>query len=130
LLGFKHVKSNYAGKALLDILVSVLQYYNIRDRVLLITINNASNNNTLLNTLNQELKKSVDEIFSTDIIRIPCLAHVIQLCVKVLMKTLKIDPKDESKKAGPVNDKPTKNIDKAREIRKTLAKVCHDQYNN
>jgi hypothetical protein len=46
--------------------------------------------------------------------------------VKVLIKTLKIDPKDESKEAGPANDKPTKNIDKAREIRKALAKICHD----
>jgi hypothetical protein len=130
LLGFEHVKGSHAGKALSDILVSVLQCYNIRDRVLSITTDNASNNNTLLNALNQELKKSVDEIFSTDIIRIPCLAHVIQLCVKALMEALKIDPKDESKEAGPANDKPTEDIDKARGIGKALAKVCHDQYNN
>jgi hypothetical protein len=94
--------------------------------VLLITIDNASNNNTLLNVLNQELKKSVNEIFSTDIIRIPCLAHVIQLCVKILIKVLKIDSKDESKETEPTNDKLIKNIDKAREIGKTLAKICHD----
>jgi hypothetical protein len=98
--------------------------------VLLIIIDNASNNNTLLNALNQELKKSVDEIFSTDIIRILCLAHVIQLCVKALMEVLKIDPKDESKEAGPANDKSIEDIDKARGIGKALAKVCYDQYNN
>jgi hypothetical protein len=50
--------------------------------------------------------------------------------VKVLIKTLKIDPKDESKKAEPANDKLTENIDKAREIGKALAKIYHDQYNN
>jgi hypothetical protein len=46
--------------------------------------------------------------------------------VKVLIEILKIDPKNESKEAGPANDKFTENIDKAREIRKVLAKVCHD----
>jgi hypothetical protein len=50
--------------------------------------------------------------------------------VKTLIKILKIDPKDESKKAEPVNNKFTKNIDKARKIGKALAKVYHDQYNN
>jgi hypothetical protein len=45
--------------------------------VLLIIIDNAFNNNTLLNVLNQKLKKSVNEIFSTDIIRILYLAHVL-----------------------------------------------------
>jgi hypothetical protein len=50
--------------------------------------------------------------------------------VKALMKALKIDPKNESKKIGPANDKLTENIDKTREIRKTLAKIYHDQYNN
>jgi hypothetical protein len=46
--------------------------------------------------------------------------------VKILIKVLKIDLKDESKKAGPANDKLTKNIDKAREIGKALAKICYD----
>jgi hypothetical protein len=126
LLGFKYVKNNYAGKTLLDILIFILQCYNIRNRILLIITDNASNNNTLLNALNQKLKKSVNEIFSIDIIRISCLAHVIQFCVKILIEILKIDPKDESKEAGPANDKFIKNIDKARKIRKALAKICHD----
>ena len=94
--------------------------------MLSITIDNASNNNTLLNALNQELKRCVDKIFSTDIIRIPCLVYVIQLCVKALIEILKINPKNEIKETESANDKPTKNIDKAREIRKALAKIYHD----
>jgi hypothetical protein len=46
--------------------------------------------------------------------------------VKVLIKILKIDPKNESKEAGPVNDKFIENIDKARGIRKALAKIYYD----
>jgi hypothetical protein len=46
--------------------------------------------------------------------------------VKALIKILKINPKDESKEAGPTNDKFTENIDKARGIRKILAKVYYD----
>jgi hypothetical protein len=42
------------------------------------------------------------------------------------METLKIDPKNESKKAGPANDKSTKNIDKTRRIRKALIKIYYD----
>jgi len=71
------MKDSHAGKTFLNILVFILQYYNIRDRVLSITTDNAFNNDTLLNVLNQKLKKSVNEIFSIDIIRIPYLAHVI-----------------------------------------------------
>jgi hypothetical protein len=77
LLEFKHVKDNYTGKIFSDILISILKSYNIRGRVFLIITNNASNNNTLLNALNQKLKKSVNDIFSTDIIRIPYLVYVI-----------------------------------------------------
>jgi hypothetical protein len=46
--------------------------------------------------------------------------------VKALIEALKIDLKNENKKTGPVNDKLTKNIDKTREIKKALAKICHD----
>jgi hypothetical protein len=46
--------------------------------------------------------------------------------VKILIEILKIDPKNESKEAEPANNKFIKNIDKAREIGKALAKVCHD----
>jgi hypothetical protein len=46
--------------------------------------------------------------------------------VKALIKILKINLKDENKKAEPANDKPIKNIDKAREIGKVLAKIYYD----
>jgi hypothetical protein len=46
--------------------------------------------------------------------------------VKALMKTLKINSKNESKEAGPANDKSTKDIDKARGIGKALAKIYYD----
>jgi hypothetical protein len=46
--------------------------------------------------------------------------------VKILIEILKINPKNENKKAGPANDKFIKNIDKAREIGKALVKVYYD----
>jgi hypothetical protein len=42
------------------------------------------------------------------------------------MEALKIDPKDENKKAGPANDKFIKDINKARGIGKALIKICYD----
>jgi hypothetical protein len=46
--------------------------------------------------------------------------------VKALIKVLKIDPKDESKKTKPTNNKSIKDIDKARGIRKALTKIYYD----
>jgi hypothetical protein len=50
--------------------------------------------------------------------------------VKILIETLKINPKNEIKETEPANNKFIKNIDKARGIGKALIKICHDQYNN
>ena len=46
--------------------------------------------------------------------------------MKALIETLKINPKNEIKKTEPANDKFTEDIDKAREIKKALAKIYHD----
>ena len=126
LLGFEPVQGSHTGKILSNILVSVLNTYNIRNRILAVTTDNASNNDTLMRALNQELDKSVEDVFAPEVARIPCLAHVIQLSVKALMKELDIDAKNETTELGPADDKSTEDIRKARGIGKALAKVCHD----
>jgi hypothetical protein len=86
LLEFEYMKKDYSGKTFFGVLVSILDSFSIRDRILAVTIDNASNNNTLMGTLNKELRKSVTEVFGTDsILHIPYLTHVIQLAVKVMI---------------------------------------------
>ncbi len=77
LLRFEFINEEYSGRALSRIVINILEGFNIRDRVLALTTDNASNNLTLLNSLNKLLAKSINNIFVKDIIRLPYLAHII-----------------------------------------------------
>jgi hypothetical protein len=86
LLEFEYVKGDHSGKTFFGVLVSILDSFSIRDRILAVTTDNASNNNTFVGTFNKELRKSVTEVFGIDLIfHIFCLVYVIQLAVKVMM---------------------------------------------
>jgi hypothetical protein len=51
--------------------------------------------------LNKEFRKSITEIFDTDLIlHIPYLAHIIQLTAKTMMGRLKIESKNNSIKVN------------------------------
>jgi hypothetical protein len=96
-----------------------------------VTTDNASNNNTLIGTLNKEFRKSVTEIFDIDsIFHIPYLAHVIQLTEKTMIERFKIESKNNSIEVNWEGDKAAEEIKKATEIARTLAKICYDQYND
>jgi hypothetical protein len=62
--------------------------------VLTITTDNASNNSTLV----ESLKGSIQELElpgNIPIIRMPCIAHVIQLSLKELLGQMEANPKNE-----------------------------------
>ncbi len=63
------MNEKYSDRALSRIVINILENFNIRDRVLALTINNTSNNLTLLNSFNELLAKSINDIFVMDIIR-------------------------------------------------------------
>ena len=86
LLGFEPLSGTHSGENLSAILLNVLIQHHIQDRVLAITTDNASNNNTLVSSLQQSLSDT------TTVIRVPCLAHVIQLSLKELLGQMKADP--------------------------------------
>jgi hypothetical protein len=131
LLKFEYVKENYSGKTLSGVLISVLDNFSIRDRILAVTIDNVSNNNTFVRTLNKEFRKSVTEVFSIDLIfHIPYLTHVIQLTVKAIMERFEIESKNNSMEINWERDKSAEEIKKAIEIARTLIKIYHDQCND
>lgn len=88
LLGFEPLSGQHTGLNLGGILWDILQKYEIEDRVLAITTDNASNNRTLV--------ESLYDIHGLFIIRAPCLAHVMQLALKQLLGQMKADPKNET----------------------------------
>lgn len=95
LLGFEPLHGTHSGANLSAVLLELLQQHNIVDRVLAVTADNASNNNTLM----ANIRESIDELElpnQTPIVRIPCLAHVIQLSLRELLSLVKADPQNDT----------------------------------
>ncbi|KAJ5316470.1 hypothetical protein N7476_006777 [Penicillium atrosanguineum] len=94
LLGFKPVYGSHIGANLSGVLLQTLIEHDIEGRVFGITTDNASNNKTLVTSLQQSLQQALAD----DVIlpRIPCLAHVIQLSLQQLLGRIKANPLNES----------------------------------
>jgi hypothetical protein len=87
----------YSGAALTIVINGILEKYNLSDRVLLITTNNIYNNGTLIKELNSYINEAIKKRFlNGNIIRIPCLAHVIQLALKALLGKIRLAPKNKT----------------------------------
>jgi len=94
LRGFEPLHGTHSGANLSDVLLGILHQYGIVDRVLTITTDNASNNNTLMEKIQEPIQiLRVSNHLPT--IRVPCLAPVIQLSLKELLGHIKADPKND-----------------------------------
>lgn len=93
LLGFEHLHGSHTGSNLSNTVVQILQHHKIADRVLSITTDNATNNNTMMNGI-QEAVQSFLQCGTSDF-RVPCIAHVIQLCLQELLGKLKAAPEND-----------------------------------
>jgi hypothetical protein len=124
LLGFEPLHGTHNGSNLGSTLFEILQKHGITDRVLSITTDNASNNNTMMASI-QELVQSQDISSDTTIIRIPCIAHVIQLSLNQLLGKMKAAPENNTAETE-WSDARTQLLNKrqnSREIVDTLNKV-------
>jgi hypothetical protein len=131
LFKFEYMKEDYFDKIFSGVLISMLDNFSIRDRILAVTTDNASNNNMFMGILNKEFRKSVTEIFGIDsIFYILCLVYVIQLTVKVMMGWFKIESKNDLMEVNWEGDKVAEEIKKAIRIVRILAKIYHDQCND
>ncbi|KAK9847933.1 hypothetical protein MYU51_017407 [Penicillium brevicompactum] len=94
LLGFEPVHGSHTGINLGAVLFPLLQKHEIEDRVLTVTTDNASNSSALVMSHKgcvQRLKLPSN----IPIIRMPCIAHVIQLSLKGLLGQMEANPKNE-----------------------------------
>ncbi|KAJ5658068.1 uncharacterized protein N7484_001717 [Penicillium longicatenatum] len=90
LLAFKPLSGTHSGENLGTVVFKVLQDHDIMDRVLAVTTNNASNNSTLVENLQQAIDSLELPVGSTTpIIQIPCLAYMIQLSLRDLLGAMK-----------------------------------------
>jgi hypothetical protein len=69
-----------------NVLYNVLERFNITKRLLCITTDNAGNNGTMRKELEELLNNlDINNDWSSESTKIPCLAHVIQLVVKAIL---------------------------------------------
>lgn len=124
LLGFEPLHGTHSGANLSDVLLGILHQYEIVDRVLTITTDNASNNNTLMGKI-QESTQSLELNNHVPIIRVPCLAHVIQLSLKELLGHIKADPTNDVllRELPDTQKQSLRAKHKRKEIANTLEKV-------
>jgi hypothetical protein len=124
LLGFEPLHGTHSGVNLGVVLLELLQKHQITDRVLTITTDNASNNSTMMSSI-QESIQTLEIGDDTTIIQVPCLAHVIQLSLKQLLGQMKANPKNDATEMqwSEAHDQAIRSRQEKREIVDTLNKV-------
>lgn len=90
--GFKPVKWSQFGVDLSQVLFRLLHEHQITERVLSLATYNASNNKSLLANF-QEAVNTLESGYQTTVIRVLCMAHVIQLSLKDLLGNMNAIPK-------------------------------------
>jgi hypothetical protein len=109
LLSFSSLEGSHDGSNLASMVLSVLEEYNLSQRVLAVTTDNASNNGTMMTELTNYLYSQLEQTpqFTSGLLdpllqsiiysqhHIPCLAHVLQLSVQALLFHLKVDAQND-----------------------------------
>ena len=125
LLGFQPLSGSHTGVNLSEVVLKLLQQHKIADRVLAVTTDNASNNKTMISSIRESLQ-SLELNNGSTIVRVPCIAHVIQLSLNDLLGKMKATPKNEHAEMNWSEDRvrSLRVRQQKREIIDTLNKVC------
>lgn len=129
LLGFEPLSGSHSGVNLSDVVLKLLQQHSITDRVLIVTTDNASNNTTMMSSI-QESLQSLELNNGSTIVRVPCIAHIIQLSLNDLLGKIRAIPKNESAEIDWSDDRVRylRARQQKGEIIDTLNKVCPYYY--
>lgn len=124
LLDFEPLHGTHSGINLGTVLLELLRKHQITDRVLAITTDNASNNNTLISSV-QDSIQTLELNKDISLIKVPCLAHVIQLSLKQLLGQMKAIPENDTAEVqwSETQDQLIRSRQQKREIVDTLNKV-------
>jgi hypothetical protein len=124
LLGFEPLSGTHSGTNLGEVVIRILRQYEIIDRVLAVTTDNASNNTTLIAAVNDTIQALQLNTDST-IIQVPCIAHVIQISLTDLLGKMKATPKNDTTELEWKEDRvrALRARQQKREIADTLNKV-------
>ena len=103
----------------------MLKKHDILDQVFALTTDNASNNTTLAKSLEELLTN-----WQSDIMHIPCLAHIIQLVANSLLRNIGVTPINDNLQ-NQWDDKADRQlIQKEKRFGYTLEKISLLSFNN
>jgi hypothetical protein len=95
-LQFVEFDSPHTGSNMAQLVVQTLEFYSLVKKLFCVTTDNASNNDTMVEELSDALwEKGIHWDSTTHHIR--CLAHIINLVVQALLKSLNVDDKNPFK---------------------------------
>jgi len=110
LLGFEHIQGSHTGANLSETVIRIFQDHGITDRILSITTDNASNNNTMMEGVQGMVQSQA--LHNTSVFRVPCIVHVMQLSLKDLLGKIKANPKN-AEAESEWSDERTKSLQSA-----------------
>ncbi len=90
LIGFESVSGSHTGQNLAAVVKQVLQHQNLTHRLLAVTSDNASNNNTMAKSL-ASWHSSQQLPWNPSAMRIRGLVHILQLSAKALLSDLNLN---------------------------------------
>lgn len=129
LIGFEFLDGAHTGKELATIVQRVISQYRLDGRVHCITTDNASNNTTMMGTINEmvaEISLEPTKYHDGVIHHIPCFAHILQLAQKALLGSIRLSPTNSELQI----DWDERSVEELRHLSRdkglpwTLAKVC------
>lgn len=125
LLGFEHLHGSHKGQNLSKTVIQILQNHGIANRVLSITTDNATSNDTLMRSIQEVIQ--LQSLTDISIFRIPCISHVIQLSLNNILGNLKATPVNKEAESEWSNERTQSLLSKrpTRQIVDTLKKVCY-----
>ncbi|RDB20127.1 putative AC transposase [Hypsizygus marmoreus] len=95
LVAFRHVSGSHDGVNLAKVFVGILKELGICNKIGMVTLDNASNCNSMMREVSRMLK-DMGIAFDVDGNRIRCFPHVVNLCVKAGLKQLTLVPSTEA----------------------------------
>ncbi|THH15387.1 hypothetical protein EUX98_g9474 [Antrodiella citrinella] len=103
LLAFRYVGGSHTGENLEKEFFKIIEEYGIEKKIGQVTMDNASNNNTLMEALERELlKRGIP--FHRDGNRVRCFPHIINITVQAILEELKRRPTAPYGSSLPLED--------------------------
>jgi hypothetical protein len=120
---FQSLSDVHTNEMMTKIIVNILKKYKLKNRLLAVTTNNASNNDKMKKNMKKILKE-LEVKWNHEKNHVFCIAHVIQLVVNELLVSMKIfavnDWMNDVFHENRLND-----IDKKSELINTFLKICY-----